>query len=232
MPRHASRFRTTFHLLPPLATKGGPRCSAFSRRSASRRTQRGLWFRHGEFQRVLAPGRYRIPCWLRARRDEVQVVSTLATRFEHPLLDVLLTHNEVRDHLLVVDNNDAERALVWRDERHRVRAGPGPLRVLDGAGPAARRAVRRAELPVRAPAAAERPGPPGRRPVAGRRHGGQHRGRRCSTATASSSRRCGRACTSTGGARARSPGGRSTAASRWPTSRARRSSRPTRCRSG
>ena len=86
--------------------------------------ERGLWFRHGEFQRVLTPGRYRIPFW-RARRDEVQVVSTLATRFEHPLLDVLLTHNEVRDHLLVVDNNDAERALVWRDDRLAYLLGPG-----------------------------------------------------------------------------------------------------------
>ena len=86
--------------------------------------ERGLWFRHGEFQRVLTPGRYRIPFW-RAARDEVQVVSTLATRFEHPLLDLLLTHNEVRDHLLVVDNNDAERALVWRDDRLAWLLGPG-----------------------------------------------------------------------------------------------------------
>lgn len=86
--------------------------------------ERGLWLRHGEFRALLGPGTYRVPAW-HAGRDTIQVVSTLATRFDHPLLDVLVTHADLRDHLLVVDNNDTERALVWRDDRLAYVLGPG-----------------------------------------------------------------------------------------------------------
>jgi hypothetical protein len=86
--------------------------------------ERGLWFRHGDFQKLVDQGTYRIPFWA-AARDSVEVVSTLVTRFEHKLLDVLLGHEDVRASLLVVDNNDAERALVWRDDRLAYIVGPG-----------------------------------------------------------------------------------------------------------
>ena len=86
--------------------------------------ERGLWFRHGEFQQLLGPGAYRVWFWDR-RRDRIDVVSTLATRFEHPLIDVLLNRFDVRDALVVVDNADHERALVWRDGRLAYVLGPG-----------------------------------------------------------------------------------------------------------
>ncbi len=86
--------------------------------------ERGLWFRHGEFQQLLGPGAYRVWFWNR-RRDRVDVVSTLNTKFEHPLIDVLLARFDVRDALVVVDNADHERALVWRDGRLAYVLGPG-----------------------------------------------------------------------------------------------------------
>ena len=87
--------------------------------------ERGLQFRHGDFLKLVDQGTYRIPFWAAAARDSIEVVSTLATRFEHKLLDVLLGHDDVRASLLVVDNNDAERALVWRDDRLAYIVGPG-----------------------------------------------------------------------------------------------------------
>ncbi|HEX8914268.1 MAG TPA: slipin family protein [Humisphaera sp.] len=95
--------------------------------------ERGLWFRHGEFQALLAPGAYRVWFWDRGR-DRVEVVSTLATRLEHPQLDVLLNRYDVRDQLVVVDNADHERALVWKDGRLAHVLGPG--RYAFWAGPA------------------------------------------------------------------------------------------------
>ena len=89
-----------------------------------KRHERGLWFRHGEFVGMVGPGEVRIPFW-NTGRDAVEVVSTLCTRFEHKLLDVMLGHPSLREHLLVVDNNDAERALVWRDDRLAWVLGPG-----------------------------------------------------------------------------------------------------------
>ncbi len=88
--------------------------------------ERGLWFRHGDFHRLLAPGTYRL--WSRLwslTRDAVQVVNTLDTRFAHPLLDVLVDSQGVRDALLVVDLKDTERALVWKDGRLAAILGPG-----------------------------------------------------------------------------------------------------------
>ncbi len=88
--------------------------------------ERGLWFRHGNFRRLLGPGVYRfVADWLRPGRDRLEVMDTLCTKFEHRLLDVLLAHDEVRDALEVVDLADAERALVWKDERLAYICGPG-----------------------------------------------------------------------------------------------------------
>jgi regulator of protease activity HflC (stomatin/prohibitin superfamily) len=88
--------------------------------------ERGLWFRHGEFRKLLGPGVHRFPLrFLFPRRDSLVVTSTLATRFEHPLLDTMLAHPHVRDALHVVDLTDVERALVWKDERLAYVLGPG-----------------------------------------------------------------------------------------------------------
>ena len=91
-----------------------------------RQHERGLWFRHGDFRQLLRPGAYRF--WSRLwnpAKDRVEVVDTLKTKFEHPMLDVLLQHPQVPDALHVVDLTDVERALVWRDDRLAFVLGPG-----------------------------------------------------------------------------------------------------------
>jgi hypothetical protein len=91
-----------------------------------RQHERGLWFRHGNFLRLLMPGTYRL--WTRlwsGARDQVEVYNTLLTRFEHPLLDVLVAHPEVERALLIVDLADNQRALVWKDSRLVYVLGPG-----------------------------------------------------------------------------------------------------------
>jgi regulator of protease activity HflC (stomatin/prohibitin superfamily) len=96
------------------------------RKTRVRTHERGLWFRHGEFRAVLGPGvHYFAGPFLTGRRDRVTVVSTLSTRFEHPMLDVMLKQPHVRDALHVVDLTDVERALVWKDERLAYVLGPG-----------------------------------------------------------------------------------------------------------
>ena len=91
-----------------------------------RQHERGVWFRDGDFRRLLEPGRHRLwaPFWS-GRRDIVLPADTLATRFDHSLLDVMLAQSHVRDALHVVDLTDVERALVWKDERLAYFLGPG-----------------------------------------------------------------------------------------------------------
>ena len=91
-----------------------------------RQHERGLLFRHGDFQRLLKPGAYRL--WSRLwslRRTRIEIVDTLQTWFKHELLDFLLGHAEVRDALRVVDLKDDERALLWKDGRLAYVLGPG-----------------------------------------------------------------------------------------------------------
>ena len=91
-----------------------------------RKHERGLWFRDGDFHRLIGPGEYRFWSKLYSRdRDRVEVVNTLDNRFVHSLLDVLVEDPEVRDELVVVDLADSQRALVWRDERLVHVLGPG-----------------------------------------------------------------------------------------------------------
>jgi regulator of protease activity HflC (stomatin/prohibitin superfamily) len=80
--------------------------------------ERGLWFRHGDFKGVLKPGKYRF--WSRLftkRRDTVEVASTLAAKFEHPLLEVLVKNQGLREELVLVELTETQRALVWKDGR-------------------------------------------------------------------------------------------------------------------
>ena len=57
----------------------------FLRKVRVRKHERGLWFRHGEFRKLLGPGvHYFAGRLLGGGRDEFCVASTLATLFEHP----------------------------------------------------------------------------------------------------------------------------------------------------
>src|SRR5687767_12004638 len=86
--------------------------------------ERGLMFRRGDFVRPLRPGTYRIPIW-RIGKDCVEVVSTLKTKFEHALLDVLIRDERLREQLAIIDLTDTQRALVWKDGRLFAIVGPG-----------------------------------------------------------------------------------------------------------
>ncbi len=86
----------------------------------------GLWFRHGDFRAVLKPGVVWLPGRLLGRgRDQVEIVNTLDAKFTHPLLDLLVHHDAVREHLTVADLTDTQRALVWKDGRLAYILGPG-----------------------------------------------------------------------------------------------------------
>jgi regulator of protease activity HflC (stomatin/prohibitin superfamily) len=88
----------------------------------------GLWFRHGNFQRALTPGAYWFPGrFVLPLRDRFQVVSVLATKFEHPLLDFMVEQPQLREQLLVVELGADERAVVWKDGRLGWILGPGRL---------------------------------------------------------------------------------------------------------
>src|SRR5262245_5291954 len=86
-----------------------------------RKHERGLLFRHGDFERLLAPGRH----WLIGRGKAVERLDILGTRFDHKLIDVLIADAKVRDALHIVDVADYERALVWKDGRFAYILGPG-----------------------------------------------------------------------------------------------------------
>lgn len=90
-----------------------------------RQHERGLQFRHGDFRRLLEPGAYWLWTGVTGRKARVEVVDTLVTRFQHPLLDAFIAQPAVQDALRIVDLNDAERALVWKDDRLAWILGPG-----------------------------------------------------------------------------------------------------------
>jgi regulator of protease activity HflC (stomatin/prohibitin superfamily) len=88
--------------------------------------QRGLWFRDGDFLRLLGPGtHYNWRFLWSPSADRIEVIDTLKLRFEHPLLDVLLAHDDLRRELTVIDLADGERAIVWKDGRLLSILGPG-----------------------------------------------------------------------------------------------------------
>lgn len=76
----------------------------------------GLVLRRDELRRVLTPGDWFVPEVLFGR-SRVRLVNVLDTRFVHPLLDVLVADERLRDLLVVVDLAEDERAIVWRDGR-------------------------------------------------------------------------------------------------------------------
>ena len=86
-----------------------------------RRHERGLLFDRGDFVRVLPPGRHLIL----GLHKQAQIADTLATRFEHPLLEVMLRNADLRRELQVVELTDTQRAVVWKDGRAFAIVGPG-----------------------------------------------------------------------------------------------------------
>ncbi|QDU83081.1 FtsH protease regulator HflK [Planctomycetes bacterium Pla163] len=88
------------------------------------KNQIGLVFRRGDLARVLDPGNHTV-LQRPFGRDELEVVDVLVTRFEHPLLDVLIEDAAILEQLEVVELLDHQRALVWKDGRLFEIVGPG-----------------------------------------------------------------------------------------------------------
>jgi len=84
----------------------------------------GLWFRHGDFKDVLEPGAFYM-IGLALGYDRIQVVDTLATRFKHRQLEALVLEAQLRKYLHVVDLDDEQCALLWKDGRLEEILGPG-----------------------------------------------------------------------------------------------------------
>jgi regulator of protease activity HflC (stomatin/prohibitin superfamily) len=86
-----------------------------------REHERGLWFRRGDFQDLILPG----STWLLSWNDKIQIVDTLNPRFEHPLLEMLITKSSVLAQIEVVNLDAMQRAIVWKDGRLLSILGPG-----------------------------------------------------------------------------------------------------------
>lgn len=83
-----------------------------------REHERGLRFRRGDLDGVLKPGSYWVtPQRLQFDKVEFERVNILDTLFEHPLIDVLIKHDDLRAELQIVELADHERAVVWKDGR-------------------------------------------------------------------------------------------------------------------
>jgi regulator of protease activity HflC (stomatin/prohibitin superfamily) len=75
----------------------------------------GLYFRDGEFKRLLPAGRYLLfdPLW----KVQVDVVSQRAPWLTHEKLDVIVKSRALAGRAEVLDLKDYQRALVWIDGR-------------------------------------------------------------------------------------------------------------------
>jgi regulator of protease activity HflC (stomatin/prohibitin superfamily) len=75
----------------------------------------GLYFRDGEFEELLGPGRY----WFLDLfgKVRVEVVSQRAPWLLHEKLDMIVKSGALSDRALVLDLKDRQRALVWIDGR-------------------------------------------------------------------------------------------------------------------
>lgn len=81
-----------------------------------RKHEVGLWFRHGDFKQVLDPGAYRLFGRM-IGRDEVEIFDTHQTQFDHDLIETLLEDENFQSRVTVVDLDDDQRALIWKDGR-------------------------------------------------------------------------------------------------------------------
>jgi hypothetical protein len=82
--------------------------------------ERGLLFRPGEFERLLAPGRH----WMLGR-VRIEKVSVRDTWLAHPDLEVIAKSGALDGEARVLDLKDHDRALVWIDGRLDAVCGPG-----------------------------------------------------------------------------------------------------------
>ncbi len=76
----------------------------------------GLRFRSGNFDRLLKPGAY----WNLGALfglSRIEKANSLETRFQHPLLDLIVRCDGVEEDLLVVRLEERQRALLWKDGR-------------------------------------------------------------------------------------------------------------------
>src|SRR5579864_2807846 len=83
--------------------------------------ERGLLFERGDFTRVLRPGRH----FVAGLNKRIEIVDTLKTRLEHPLLEVLVKHVDLLCELIVIENSDTQRAVIWKDGRAFAIVGTG-----------------------------------------------------------------------------------------------------------
>ncbi len=88
-------------------------------------TECGLVFKHGALMRVLGPGSHLNPLFPKLRGIEIDVIDTLACKFEHKWLDMLIRELALKPMLHVLDLGDSERAVVFKDKRARWILGPG-----------------------------------------------------------------------------------------------------------
>ena len=87
--------------------------------------QRGLWFRRGEFQQLLAPGTYRLWDQPASFGTTIDTVDLREPRLAHPQLDALIGDPRLRPALTVVELAEDQRALVWRGRELLDVLGPG-----------------------------------------------------------------------------------------------------------
>jgi SPFH domain / Band 7 family len=80
----------------------------------------GLRYRAGDLQGILHPGVH----WV-SLLSEVKIYDRLKVRFEDRRLEVRLKNEELRNHVLVADLTDRQRALVFQDGRLAFMLGPG-----------------------------------------------------------------------------------------------------------
>lgn len=85
------------------------------------KTERALVFERGDFKRVLGPGGY----WVFGPDVRVERYDMLNPRFDHGRLKALVREPELAEELIVIDNADADRAVVLIDGRVANVLGPG-----------------------------------------------------------------------------------------------------------
>lgn len=75
------------------------------------KSERGLLYRKGDFQRLLMPGEHTI--WRWPHRETVEMVSVLSPIFQHPRLPVIVGSAALKDEAEVVTLAAHERAILW-----------------------------------------------------------------------------------------------------------------------
>jgi regulator of protease activity HflC (stomatin/prohibitin superfamily) len=88
-----------------------------------REHERGLLFRDGVFERLLAPGRhFFFEPFLRVK---IEIASVRQAWFAHRDLEVIARSGQLAAEAIVLDLEDHQRALVWIDRRLDAVVGPG-----------------------------------------------------------------------------------------------------------